>query len=200
MYSNYPKAISWYKSAIYGGKVKLIHHDNKEIAVPGDPKLDEARRDLGFALLLNENSNESNETRQERYEDALDEFKEAIKVREENGESPNYSAYVGKGLAYYFLQDFDSAKSTLREVPEDDPYGNVAKRYLNKIDKCESSGQSKCVNYVSEINDIRNIDEFSILTSKDGISRMFGNVTVHEEELDQVLALEHAALYKGPCK
>ena len=39
-----------------------------------------------------------------------------------------------------------------------------------------------------------------ILTDQ-GISTMFGNVTVHEsDKLDKVIVLEHNALYKGPCK
>ena len=47
---------------------------------------------------------------------------------------------------------------------------------------------------------IANISVIPILTDQ-GISTMFGNVTVHEsDKLDKVIDLKHNALYKGPCK
>jgi tetratricopeptide (TPR) repeat protein len=195
MNRNYNKAINYYEAAIYGGKVKLIFHGDKEVTIPGDFNFDEARRDIGFALLLKEDSNE------QQYEKALYQFQEAIKVRKGNKESPNYSTYIGKGIAQYFLGDVNQAKNTLKEVPETSPYSNTAKRYLNRINTCESSNQKQCVNHVREIQeDIADTSVFPILTSK-GISTMFGNVTVHEsDKLDEVIYLEHNALYKGPCK
>ena len=39
---NYTKAIDYYKAAIYGGKVKLILHKNKEVTIPSDLNFDEA--------------------------------------------------------------------------------------------------------------------------------------------------------------
>lgn len=165
------------------------------MTIPGDFNFDEARRDIGVALLLKEDSNE------QQYENALYEFQEAIKVRKDNKESPNYSTYIGKGIAQYFLGDVNQAQNTLQEVPETSPYSNAAKRYFNKINTCESSNQKQCVNHVREIQeDIANISVIPILTDQ-GISTMFGNVIVHEsDKLDKVLELEHDALYKGPCK
>ncbi|GGA10762.1 hypothetical protein CYANOKiyG1_23710 [Okeania sp. KiyG1] len=195
MSGNYNKAINYYKAAIYGGKVKLILHNYKEVTIPGDLNFDEARRDFGFALLLNQDSNEK------EYKNALDEFEEAIRVKKDNEELSNYSAYIGKGIAQYFLGDVEQAKITLKEVPESSQYKDTAKRYLEKINTCESSNQKQCVNNVKGIKeDISNISMVPILTSQ-GISSMFGNVTVHEsDKLDNVLSLEHNALYKGPCK
>ena len=111
------------------------------------------------------------------------------------------SLYIGKGIAQYFLGDVNQAKNTLKEVSESSPYSKTAKRYLNKINTCESSNQKQCVNHVREIQeDIADTSVFPILTSK-GISTMFGNVTVHEsDKLDKAIDLEHNALYKGPCK
>ena len=63
------------------------------------------------------------------------------------------------------------------------------------------TNQKQCVNHVREIQeDIANISVIQILSDQ-GISTMFGNVTVHEsDKLDKVIVLEHNALYKGPCK
>ncbi|NEQ81198.1 MAG: hypothetical protein F6K26_13405 [Moorea sp. SIO2I5] len=184
MYRNYPKAISWYKSAIYGGEIKL--NGGNKIKVPGDPKFDEALRDLGFALLLNE-----------EYQEALDNFEKAIDVRDNNDEPPDYLAHVGKGIAEYFLRYVDEAKLTLRKVPSDDPYYGIANRYLKTIEECESSSQVQCVNHVNNVT-LSDIAVRPILTDE-GIVRVFGNVTFHGEVLDKVLELKHKYLYEGPC-
>ncbi|MGD1703073.1 tetratricopeptide repeat protein [Dapis sp. BLCC M229] len=149
--------------------------------------------------MLNQDSNEK-ENKQE-YKKALYEFTEAIRVRKDNEESPNYPAYIGKGITLYFLGDVNQAKNNLEEVPESSPYSDTAKRYLKKINTCESSNQKQCVKNVNDIKeDISDVILVPILTSK-GISSMFGNVTVHESnKLDKVLELEHNALYKGLCK
>ena len=137
----------------------------------------------------------------DRYTEALGEFNEAIEINknnhDNNGDSINYYAYVGKGIAEFLLRDIETAKLTLGKVPENDLYSDIAKRYLMKIEQCESSDQSKCVDHLNNLT-LSDMVTHPILTG-DGISRMFGNVTVHEEELDPVLSLEHKAMYKGPC-
>ena len=193
---DYSEAITWYKAAIYGGEVQL--KNGKIIKVSGESDLDEARRDLGFALLLDKKSKRDPK---DRYTEALGEFNEAIEINknnhDNNGDSINYYAYVGKGIAEFLLRDIETAKLTLGKVPENDLYSDIAKRYLMKIEQCESSDQSKCVDHLNKVT-LSDMVTHPILTG-DGISRMFGNVTVHEEELDPVLSLEHKAMYKGPC-
>ena len=191
----YDKAIEWYRAAIDGGTVNLIHHNNQEIQLSGEPQLDEAVRDLGFALLLNQKANENDQERQARYREARLEFERAIKIRPDND-----LAYIGMGIAEYFEGEVTNAEDTLRTIPLDSPYKGLAERYLEKIEQCRLSGETRCVNHFREVNDLSDISIIPILTSG-GISRMFGNVTVHEdsENLDPVLSLEHAALYKGPC-
>ncbi|MEM9272247.1 MAG: hypothetical protein AAGA80_04680 [Cyanobacteria bacterium P01_F01_bin.143] len=195
---DYQKSIEWYRLAIEGGTVSIKDpqkDSNVQIVIDGDPKLDKAYRDLGFALLLNEKDKND---RKERYENALEKFENAIQIVEEKNESPNYLAYIGKGIAQYFTEDSKKALETLKFIEEGKPYYEYADFYIKKIEKCESSTK-KCLNSQSEITHLQKLNSISILTDQ-GIARLFGNVTIHENVLDNVLEIEHDVLYKGPCK
>ena len=193
MTGNYDKAIQWYKAAIYGGTVELATQRDKKIQLSGESNLYKARRDLGFAFLLNYKSDETNSEKHKRYEKARKEF-EIVKDLARNKDLAN----IGLGIVEYFEGDIEAAKTSLKNIPQESPYNDTADRYLQKIEGCQLANQ-KCVHHFQEFYDLSDITIKPILTSR-GISRMFGNVTVHEDDsLDPVLALEHASLYKGPC-
>lgn len=192
---NYDRAIDWYKAAINGGKATLStsNYLGRAVQLSGEVELDEAWRDYGFVLLLNLKQNETSEQRIKHYEEARQKFEQAIRLNKDG-----YLAYVGKGVAQYFEGNTDDSVFTLNQVPDNSPYAGIAKRYLQKIEQCQLEGY-ECVNHFAEIEDLSNLSIMSILTSK-GIARVFGNVVVHDDPgLDEILALEHAALYKGPC-
>ena len=76
---------------------------------------------VSFALLLDKKSKRDPK---DRYTEALGEFNEAIEINknnhDNNGDSINYYAYVGKGIAEFLLRDIETAKLTLGKVPEND--------------------------------------------------------------------------------
>ena len=193
MHRNYDKAIEWYKAAIYGGTVNLSTQGDKKIQLSGESNLYKARRDLGFALLLNYKSNETDSERRERYKKARKEF-EIVKKFARKKDLAN----IGLGIVQYFEKDIEAAKTSLKKVQKESSYKRIASRYLQKIDQCQSDGQ-KCPHHFQKFYDVSDISIKPILTSQ-GISQMFGNITIHEDDnLSAALAVGHSSLYKGSC-
>jgi len=196
MYKNYPKAIEWYKAAISGGTQKL-ESLGKAVELQGNSHFPRARRDLGFAILLNQSQGESDEARKDRYTSALKEFRQASRNLKK---AEDFSAHIGQGISLFLLNRPAEAQEALSQVPDESSYKWIADVYDKKAEQCASRGLADCIDsYSSETSEVRAYASEPFPQS-DGIRAMFGNVTVHDDkDADPLLGLEHAALYVGPC-